>query len=264
MKKNKRRGITVVLSGGGAKGLAHIGVLEILDENKIPIKKIVGTSAGALIGGMYCAGKLNEAKEMFLNLKKKDVFKMLFSLPSYHYMFNSRRVDEKLKDFTKDLNIEDLKTDFIAVGFNLSEQKKIIFNKGSLFNAIRSSISIPGFFEPFKLGESLIVDGGVSDILPVSIARKYDKKGKIIAVNVEANHTKELKNFSFFNVANYSNYFQNSLLSKFQEEGADVVIRPHVKVSTFDFYEAKHLIAEGRRSAKRALPKIREILKKQE
>lgn len=258
-KIKKRRGIILVLSGGGARGLAHIGVLEILQENKIPIKMIVGTSAGALVGGIYCAGKLEELKRAFLNLKKWDVFKALFSIPTFEYLFNSKKIESRLEEFTKGVNIENLKIPFIAVAFNISEGKRVLFKKGKLFDAIRSSISMPGYFKPFKLGEAILVDGGVMDILPVGIARKYDKKGKIIAVNVEAHAIKGIKNYNFFNIANYSSYIQTSNLAKFQEMGADIVIRPNVPFGTFEFDKADKLILEGRRATKRALPAIKKL-----
>ncbi|MFA5992829.1 MAG: patatin-like phospholipase family protein [Candidatus Pacearchaeota archaeon] len=262
-KHKKRRGITLVLGGGGARGLAHIGVIEVLEEHRIPIERVVGTSAGALIGGMFCAGKLKETKEFFLKMKKWDIFKSLFSLPSASHLFNSKIIDAKLCEYTKGIKIEDLKKHFVAVAFDIVNGRRVIFDRGELFDAIRSSISIPGIFKPFQKGESLLVDGGVTDNLPVDVAKKYSKKHKIVAVNVGSSPGEKIKSFNFINVLNYASYFQTRELSRLQERQADIVIRPNVKVGTFDFQHAKEIINIGRMAAKRAIPAIKLALEEE-
>lgn len=260
----KKKGITLVLSGGGARGLAHVGVLEVLEENKIPIERIVGTSAGAAVGGIYCAGKMKEMKEYFTKLKKWDVFKLLFSLPAFGHIFNSQRIDAKLKEFTENKKIENLKIPFIAVAFDIIKGKRVILNRGNLFDAVRSSMAIPGFFKPFQIGESILVDGGVADILPVRVAKRYSKNGKIVAVNVESSIIKGMNNYNFFNILSYASYFQTRELSKFEEKQADVVIRPSVTMGTFEFQKSSEIINEGRKAAKRALPAIKALLEDKE
>lgn len=259
----KKKGITLVLSGGGARGLAHIGVLEVFEENKIPIERIVGTSAGAAIGGIYCAGRLKEMKEYFIKLKKWDIFRLLFSLPAFGHIFNSQRIDEKLKEFTEDIKIENMKIPFIAVAFDIIKGKRVILSRGNLFDAVRSSMAMPGYFKPFKIGESMLVDGGVADILPVRVAKKYSKDGKIVAVNVESSIIKGMNNYNFFNIISYASYFQSRELSRFEEKQADIVIRPSVRMGTFEFQKASHIIDEGKKAAKRAMPAIKALLKKQ-
>lgn len=256
------KGIILVLSGGGARGLAHIGVLEVLEENKIPIKRIIGTSAGAMVGGLYSLGKLKQMKKFFLGLTRFDVFSVLFSLPSTRYIFNSKHVDETLKDFTKDFKIENLKIPFIAVAFDISNGKRVLFKTGKLFDAIRASISIPGIFKPMQIGESLFIDGGVTSVIPVDVAKKYAKNNKIVAINVESSKIEKLNRYNIFDVVNYASRFQTSELSKFQEKQANVIIKPKVSAGTFEFHKADEIIKEGRKAAIRALPEIRKAVGK--
>ncbi|MBI2629100.1 patatin-like phospholipase family protein [Candidatus Pacearchaeota archaeon] len=262
-KSKNKKGITLVLSGGSARGLAHIGVIEVLQENKIPIKRIIGTSAGALIGGLYSAGKLKEVKNMCLDLHKKEVKKLLHFHPSKQSIFNVEEFDKLLKQYTEGINIESLNTPFIAVAFNLNKGEKYLFEKGGLFDAIRASVSIPGFFKPFKKGEIMLVDGGVSDIVPVDVAKKY--KDKIVVVNVEhppkLNIKKEIENINILKLIDYTTTFGLSELAKLEEKGADVIIHPYTKVKRFDFYKANEIIKEGRKSALKALPKIKKLLR---
>jgi NTE family protein len=259
MKKSKN-GLTLVLSGGGAKCLSHIGVLEALKENNIPIKRIIGTSGGALIGGFYAAGKLDTLKKLFLNMTKKDVIKIFFHLPSADSIFASKEMDDLLKKALKRIKIEELDIPFTAVSFDISKGKKIRLRKGSLFNAIRSSISIPGIFKPLKIGKLLLVDGGVSEVLPVDAAKKY--RDKILAVNVEIHNHVKSKNYNLFRVIEDSVFFQTKELAKIQEKSADFVIHINSDAKYFEFYKAKELIAHGKNATKKILPKIRKILEK--
>lgn len=261
MKKKKvgsKKGITLVLSGGGAKGLAHIGAIEVLEENKIPIKRIIGTSSGALVGGLYSAGRLEDLKKMILRWRRRDVFKTFFAFPSHDAIFNSKKIDKILRSCTEGVMIEDLKIPFIAVAFNLSNGKREVFTKGDLFNAIRSSISIPGFFKPFKLGESIYIDGGVIDVVPVDVAKKY--KNKILAVNVETHPLFKTDKLNVIKILDNAAYIETYELARLQERDSDLVIHPKVSVGHFEFYKAKELIKEGRRATEKELPRIRKLL----
>jgi len=259
MKKSKN-GLTLVLSGGGAKCLSHIGVLEALKENNIPIKRIIGTSGGALVGGFYAAGRLDNLKKLFFNMTKKDVMKIFFHLPSVDSIFASKKMDDILKKALKNVKIEDLNIPFTAVSFDISKGKKILLRKGSLFKAIRSSISIPGIFKPVKVGKLLLIDGGVSEVLPVDLARKY--KNKILAVNVEVFKNSKPGDYDIIRVIEDSVFFQTRELAKIQEKYADFVIHINTDAKYFEFYRAKELIAHGKNTTKKILPKIRKILEK--
>jgi NTE family protein len=261
-----KRGITLVLSGGGAKGLAHIGVIEVLVENKIPIKRIIGTSAGALVGGLYSAGKMEQAKKEFLNLSKWDTFKVLFSLPKSNAIFSSKKLDQILDEYTQGIKIEKLKIPFTAVAFDVTKNKKVLFEKGNLFHAIRASIAIPGVFKPLRLGDSILIDGGVVDNVPADVAREYNENNPIIAVSVHKEPELMKENSNFLGILNYAAYIEMGELIRLQELNADLVIRPQnldePAFLSFGFHKASDLIKEGRKAAKKAIPDIKELLMK--
>ena len=163
-----KKKIALVLSGGGARGLAHIGAIETLESHGYEITSIAGCSMGALIGGMYVAGKLPEVKDWVLALDRRKVLSLVdFSLSLTH-LVKGDRVMEALKEIVPDVNIEDLPIPYTAVATDWNSGKEVIFNHGSLYDAIRASISIPLFLTPVRREEMLLVDGGLVNSLPLN------------------------------------------------------------------------------------------------
>jgi NTE family protein len=195
MKKN----VTLVLSGGGARGFAHIGVIEELESRGYEINSIAGTSMGAMVGGVYAAGKMNEFKNWAYNLNKQEIFKLLdFSFTSQG-LIKGEKLLKAMKKFIPDENIENLPIKYTATAFDLAKNKEIVFREGSLYEAVRASISIPTVFTPVINGDSVIVDGGVVNNIPIanSIRTTNDL---LIAVNVNASvPVLEVENILFDN-----------------------------------------------------------------
>ena len=163
-----KKKIALVLSGGGARGLAHIGAIETLESHGYEITSIAGCSMGALIGGMYVAGKLPEVKDWVLALDRRKVLSLVdFSLSLTH-LVKGDRVMEALKEIVPDVNIEDLPIPYTAVATDWNSGKEVIFNHGSLYDAIRASISIPLFLNPVRREDMLLVDGGLVNSLPLN------------------------------------------------------------------------------------------------
>lgn len=163
-----KKKIALVLSGGGARGLAHIGAIETLESHGYEITSIAGCSMGALIGGMYAAGKLPEVKDWVLALDRRKVLSLVdFSLSLTH-LVKGDRVMEALKEIVLDVNIEDLPIPYTAVATDWNSGKEVIFDHGSLYDAIRASISIPLFLNPVRREEMLLVDGGLVNSLPLN------------------------------------------------------------------------------------------------
>lgn len=163
-----KKKIALVLSGGGARGLAHIGAIETLESHGYEITSISGCSMGALIGGMYAAGKLPEVKDWVLALDRRKVLSLVdFSLSLTH-LVKGDRVMEALKEIVPDVNIEDLPIPYTAVATDWNSGKEVIFDHGSLYDAIRASISIPLFLNPVRREEMLLVDGGLVNSLPLN------------------------------------------------------------------------------------------------
>jgi len=180
-----KKDIALVLSGGGARGIAHIGVIEVLLENGYNIKSIAGTSMGAIVGGIYALGKLDEFKQWLFQLDRTSVFKLLdFTIGSAGFV-KGERVLKTIQEFTKDANIEDLELPYCAIATNIDTQKEVVFRSGSLFDAIRASMSIPTVFTPVKTENGYLVDGGILNNLPIDHVQRH--KGDIlVAVNVNA------------------------------------------------------------------------------
>ena len=163
-----KKKIALVLSGGGARGLAHIGAIETLESHGYEITSIAGCSMGALIGGMYAAGKLPEVKDWVLALDRRKVLSLVdFSLSLTH-LVKGDRVMEALKEIVPDVNIEDLPIPYTAVATDWNSGKEVIFDHGSLYDAIRASISIPLFLNPVRREDMLLVDGGLVNSLPLN------------------------------------------------------------------------------------------------
>jgi len=164
MKKN----VALVLSSGGARGLAHIGAIEELERRGYCITSIAGCSMGALIGAMYAAGKLAEVKEWMVQLDKKKILSLVDFSFSLNHLVKGEKVMDALKEIVPDVNIEDLPIPYAAVATDWNSGKEVVFKKGSLYEAVRSSISIPLFFNPVRKGEMLLVDGGLVNGLPLN------------------------------------------------------------------------------------------------
>ena len=163
-----KKKIALVLSGGGARGLAHIGAIETLESHRYEITSIAGCSMGALIGGMYAAGKLPEVKDWVLALDRRKVLSLVdFSLSLTH-LVKGDRVMEALKEIVPDVNIEDLPIPYTAVATDWNSGKEVVFDHGSLYDAIRASISIPLFLNPVRREDMLLVDGGLVNSLPLN------------------------------------------------------------------------------------------------
>jgi NTE family protein len=179
----RRRTVSLVLGSGGARGLAHIGIIRWLEANGFEIVSISGASMGALVGGIYAAGKLDDYVEWVGTVSKMDIFKLLDLSLSSDGLVKGDRIIETLKSFVGEQEIASLPIRFTAVAADIDEEKEVWITEGSLFDAIRASISIPLFFTPYKLDGRLLVDGGVLN--PVPIAPTFrDDSDLTIAVNL--------------------------------------------------------------------------------
>lgn len=165
---NGSRTVSLVLGSGGARGLAHIGAIRALEESGYSIESIAGSSMGALIGGMYAAGKLDAYAEWVTTLEQSDIFKYVDWTFSGGGLIRGNRIIKRLQTMVGDVLIEDLPVDFTAVAVDIEQGREIWLSKGSLFDAIRGSIAIPGLFTPHRNHGRLLVDGGILNPVPVA------------------------------------------------------------------------------------------------
>ncbi len=163
--RNKK--ISLVLSMGGARGIAHIGVIEELLEHGFEIASIAGSSMGAMVGAMYATGKLEECKDWLCTWDRKKLWHLADFSPSRYGLVKGDRFIRELKQILPDMSIEDLPLPYVAMGTDIVNEREVRMDSGSLFDAIRASISVPLLFRPFRKGNTLIVDGGILNPLPL-------------------------------------------------------------------------------------------------
>ena len=171
--------ISLVLSGGGARGYAHIGVIEELKSRGFEIMSISGTSMGAVVGAVEACGALQRYKEWVMSLDFLDIFK--FYKPPFK--LDGNKIINKLKEIAGECKIEELPVKFTAVATDLTRKKEIWLQKGDLWTAVKASSAIPGVFEPVELNGRILVDGGVLNLMPVAPVMS-DMSDLIVAVNL--------------------------------------------------------------------------------
>lgn len=269
----------VVLLGGGARGLAHIGFLESLKENKIKIDLICGTSMGGIVGGLYAYGyepeKLKEMAINFeyktllnlpkipLNIKTKNIFELLI-LTSYSKIIKKEEediIENILKKLTNEINIENLKTKFFCVALDLLSGKEVVFDKGPLYKALRATMSYPFIFEPLYYDKMVLVDGGVVDNAPVLLARKFGAK-KIVAVDIHVPIKKERVDKLKNDLIKFKRIFEamSEKLVEINLSMADYILKIDIKKETFDFSEIEKIIMIGKEKTDQKIKDIKRIL----
>ena len=182
--------IALVLGSGGARGSAHIGVIRELIDQGYEITSISGSSMGALVGGVYASGKLDEYEEWLCNLDRMDVFSLVDFTLSTNGIIKADKVLKEIKKFIPDQKIEDLPIPFTAVATDIRNKKEKVFSKGNLWEAIRASISIPLVLTPTKINNLHFVDGGVLNPVPVNQVKRV-AGDLLVAVNVNAQIPKQ-------------------------------------------------------------------------
>jgi len=280
--------IALVLSGGGARGLAHIGAIEELLKRDYEITSIAGTSMGAVIGAVYAKGKLKEFKDWITSLDQFEVFKLVDFTLSSSGLVKGEKVLNTIKKFMPDTQIEDLPIPYSATAVDIIKHEEVVFTTGSLFDAIRASVAIPTVLTPVKKDGSILVDGGVMNNVPISNIKRTDGD-KLVVVHVNANikplkpqldkkeeekkettHKKWLANFKDFLskskekeeslgfVSLIDNTLTTGMLRLAQlaiESGKpDILIETSRDTcGTYDFYKAREVIEVGRMATQKVL-----------
>jgi NTE family protein len=282
--------IALVLSGGGARGIAHIGVIEELEKQGHEITSIAGTSMGALVGGVYALGKMEEFKNWLYSLDRSKVFRLVDFTFSSQGLVKGDKVLNKMKEFILDKNIEDLPIPYAAVAVDLINKKEIVFTEGSIYQAIRASISIPTVLQPVKTKKGLLVDGGVLNNMPISQVKRTSGD-QLFAVDVNAEiplsrppitteenqtmlslYQNKMKAFyqqfnwktskeseeqlGYFDLINKTIGLMTHHIARISMEKypPDLLIEISRDASTmFDFYKAEELVEIGRYAAQKAL-----------
>lgn len=178
-------GIALALGGGAARGWAHIGVLRAFDEAGIPISMIAGTSIGALVGGCYLAGKLDELEDFARSLTKTGILRFMDFALRGSGLISGDRLAKRMAPHLVDINIEDMDRPFIAIATDIQNGHEIWLHDGPMVDAIRASYALPGVFQPVMHNGRLMVDGALVNPVPVSACRTYESD-MVIAVNLNS------------------------------------------------------------------------------
>ncbi len=250
--------IALVLGGGAARGFAHVGVIRALEQEKIPIDMIVGTSVGSLIGAIY-ASDLNsfELEWTAFTLEKDDLFDYgIFSAITGMGLAKGDKLEAFIKTKIPAANIEDLKVPFAAVATDLNRGTIVVLDKGSVARAVRASSAIPGVFTPVDYQGKLLVDGGLMDNIPIAVARARGAD-IVIAVDISENVT----NFNVTNLVDVVLQAVNIMFNenvKNKKKDADVLIAPAVgDVGMLDFTQKKRCMLTGIEAAQKVMPEIK-------
>jgi NTE family protein len=191
MGKREARTISLVLGAGGARGLAHIGAIEVLERHGFRIVASAGTSMGALVAGVHAAGKLAEYRDWICTLQRGDVLRLLDFAFGHPGLIKGERIIGVLRELVGDRLIEDLPVRFTAVATDLAAQREIWINRGPLFDAIRASIAIPMIFTPHWVDGRELVDGGLLAPVPIAATRQA-MADLVVAIDVNARSARPL------------------------------------------------------------------------
>lgn len=211
-----KKRIDLVLSGGGARGLAHIGVIKELTKRGYEISSITGTSIGALIGAMYVLGKLHEFTLFLEQQTQESIISLMDFTISGHGLIRGNRFVNELQKIAPDKNIEDLSIPITIIASDMISGQEIPLNKGSLYQAVRASVAIPSVIKPIYKNGMILVDGGVTNPFPLNHAKKHGKGDLILGVNLYAIETSKDALTNFQAGKNTSNSF-SSIKHKFSQ-----------------------------------------------
>jgi len=254
--------VGLALGGGFARGFAHLGVLQVLEESHIPISHIAGTSVGSILGAAYASGApLARIIETCRTLRFRDIARWRVSRLG---LASNHRLENLIERVFDSRHFEDLRIPLAAVATDLSSGEPVVFTQGNLADAIRASCAFPGLFEPVEIGTRCLADGGLVAPVPTRAARDLGAATVIgISVGVQDGHRGAPTNI--FQVVSRAVSAAQKHQLEVWERHADLILRPDVQSLAWDdFHRADEAIAAGATAARRALPRIENLLRLRE
>jgi NTE family protein len=251
--------IAVVLGAGASKGFAHIGVLKVLEAQKIPIHMIVGTSAGSLVGSLYASGKTAfELQGLAMKMEVDNVIDYDWKIWKGG-LIKGEKIENFINTNIQNTPIEKLKIRFYAVAANASTGEEVVFAKGNTGMAVHASCSVPGVFQPLKIGNITYVDGGVVSPVAVDVARR-NGADIVIAVDISGGINNDVPDGIMDSLKKSVNIMY-ARIAEYQIKNADIVIRPNMKnIGSTDMEKFNEAIFEGEKAASAKLPEILKII----
>ena len=262
--KEKRPKIILVLGGGGARGFAHVGVLKALREANVPIDMVVGTSMGALVGSLYCSGvHIEDIENIAEDIKWKDISNLgatsLIKMITSEKLLSTERMEKYINKMIGDKYFFQLNIPFSCVATDIKTGEKIIFKEGPVAPAARASATIPGIFAPVEYRQRFLVDGGLVENIPVSVAKLFNPD-IVITVAVSADITKNSYN-NIFSTLFQTIYIQGQQSDRNNLKMSDIIIAPQVSdVSAIELNKAVECIDAGFIAGTKNLKRIKKLI----
>ena len=249
----------LALGAGTARGFAHVGVLKVLEAHDLPVKVVVGTSVGALVGCMYAFGHpVYEIQKMAMALERSDVVDLV--VPDNGFV-RGEKLEAYVNRLVKNTPIEEFPAAFHAVATDIRTGREKVFSKGNAGAAVRASCSIPGIFQPAKIDDDTYVDGGLVSPVAVDAARRMGADA-VIAVDISGGVDGTVPG-GILDTLIQAASIMYAKIAEDQDSRADVVIRPQVgHIFAGDFTKRHEAILEGEKAALEALPEIRYVMEK--
>lgn len=245
-----KKEVALVLSSGGPRGFAYIGAIEELERRGYSITSIAGTSIGSLIGGIHAAGRLNELKAWLYDLDSWKVFTLMDLSIGKNHLLKGDKLIHAIKQIVPEIDIEDLRIPFKAVATDLYTGEEVVFDSGSLFQAIRASISIPSLFRPVRYGYRTLVDGGIVNTLPLN---RVDRTGNdiVVAFNVNDVDVDEIRG----NIIDEANHKEEKIKQKKELDNETKAVMESIRNNdTMTFLEKMKLAGhQGRKIIEHAI-----------
>ncbi len=251
--------VGLALSGGAARGIAHISVLETLEREGIPIHAIAGTSAGSVVGALYAAGiPLNDIRHILLGAKWKNILK--FAFPKLG-LVSSEGIYKFMDSILKGKRFSALQLPFAAVATDLRSGEKVTITSGSVARAVQASCSLPVIFTPTEVNKRMLVDGGVSSQIPVRSVREELKANKVVAVDVNFRASESDQFDNIVKIATHLSALWASRNAREEEKLADVVIQVNARgIALYDLSKSKELLKRGKKAAEEKMREIKALL----
>jgi NTE family protein len=259
---NNKIKIGLALGGGGARGIAHIGVLKVLEREGIKIDYLCGTSMGALIGACYSLGMtVEEIEQQVLKIRKRDLMKMVDLRHPKRSIIKGNKVYQYITSLIDDAEFSDTKIPFAVVTTNLETGEEEILEKGLIAEAVQASVSVPGIFPPVKIGDSYLIDGGVVNPTPIDVS-KNQGADLVIGVDLITKRRVKLDNPGTIAALMQSYDIIRMMAVKYKMQKANdctVLIRPHVGgiVESFKFSEIPEIIKKGEIATEEMISEIK-------
>ena len=251
--------IGLALSGGAVRGIAHIAVLEVLEEEGIPIRAIAGTSAGSIIGALYAAGMpLSEIKRILLTAKWKDLLKLTIPIKG---LISSEGIYRFMDEILPVKKFSGLLIPYAAVATDLQTGEKVSIMTGSVAKAVQASCSLPVIFTPTEINKKPLIDGGVASQIPVRTVREELGAKIVIAVNVNYKAIEFDQYDTIIKIAAHLSALWASRNAREEEKLADVVIPVNAKgIALYDLSKSRELLRRGRKAAEEKLPEMKALV----